>query len=90
MAGELDALRQEVANNGSLINSATALIRGLADRISQNMNDPAALQQMVDDLRNQDAQLAQAVAENTPAENTGGGDTVSGGGGEDTSGGSSA
>lgn len=86
----LDDIRDQVANNGNLINSATTLIRGLADKVAQNINDPAALQQIVDDLRNQDAQLAQAVAENTPADPASGGDTTGGGAGGDTTGGASA
>lgn len=67
MSAQLDALQQQVQTNNTLIGSAITLIQGLADQIAANMNDPAALQQLVDDLRAQDDALSQAITANTPA-----------------------
>jgi peptidoglycan hydrolase CwlO-like protein len=70
MVADLNALRAQVAQNNNVIQSAIVLINGIAARIAQAAGDPAALQAIIDDLNNQDTQLAQAVAANTPAAST--------------------
>lgn len=60
-------LRSEIAANRSAVDSAKTLIQTLVAEVEANKNDPAALQALVDDLKANDADLAGAVAENTPA-----------------------
>jgi chromosome segregation ATPase len=67
MAGQLDDITAQVHSNSDAIDSAKALIQALADRIANNVNDPTALQALVDELRQKDQELADAVAANTPA-----------------------
>lgn len=75
MADTLAALTAQVQANNDLLGSAVALIQGLAKQIQDNKNNPAALQALVDSLKSKDAELAQAIAANTPADDTTGGDT---------------
>jgi hypothetical protein len=84
MAGEFDALQQQVHSNTDVVTGAITLINGIADRIAAAGTDPAALQALTTELQNKDQELAAAVAANTPAP-PGGGPTV--GGGTDTTGG---
>lgn len=63
----LDALTAEVANNTNVEASVVTLINGLAAQIASNTADPAALAALVTQLKNNDAALAAAVAQNTPA-----------------------
>ena len=67
MAGELDALQQEVQNAATVEQSAIALIQGLAAKIESIKTDPVALQGLADSLKNSDAALAAAVQANTAA-----------------------
>lgn len=69
MAGELDALRQQVANNTAVIESAITLIRGIKAALDAAIasGDPAALTALSSQLGADDAALAEAVAQNTPA-----------------------
>ena len=67
MSKELDTLTAQVAANDTVIESAIVLIQGLAAAIKAAGTDPAALQALVDSLAAEDAKLAAAVAENTPA-----------------------
>lgn len=64
----LDALTQQVEAQRTVVDSVLALIQGLADKVAAAGTDEAKLQQIVDDLRSQDDQLAAAVAANTPSE----------------------
>jgi hypothetical protein len=63
----MDDLRAAVTANTSLLASAKALIVGIADRIKAAGTDPAALDALTQELKASDADLAQAVAANTPA-----------------------
>lgn len=63
----LQALTDEVAANTAIEKSAITLIQGLAAQIEEAKDDPAALDALVASLRANDADLAAAVAANTPA-----------------------
>lgn len=67
MSKELDDLTAQVKSNSDLLDSATALINGIADRIAAAGTDPAALQALTDELKAKDATLAAAVTANTPS-----------------------
>jgi DNA-binding FadR family transcriptional regulator len=66
MAGELDALKQQVTEMAGVEQSAVALIEGLHQRLTDAIaaGDPAALQALADDLKGQKDALAAAVAAN--------------------------
>lgn len=66
MTQVLEDLRKEVSANTDLVQSAVALIHGLADKIEAAKGDEAALQKLADDLRANDQSLASAVSANTP------------------------
>jgi peptidoglycan hydrolase CwlO-like protein len=65
MSAQLVALQNQVANNNKVVDSAIALIKGLADTIVALKDDPVALQALADSLQAKDAELAAAVAANT-------------------------
>ncbi len=67
MSQELDDLTASVHANGTVLDSAIALINGIAARITAAGVDPAALKALTDELTAKDAELAAAVAANTPA-----------------------
>lgn len=68
MSQELDALKAQVRQNTNVVQSARDLIRGLADRINANAEDPVALRALADELKASDDALAGDVAANTPAD----------------------
>jgi hypothetical protein len=70
MAGELDALQAQVAKNADVIDSAITLIKGIKAKLDECIasGNPAALQALSDALGAKDAELATAVAENTPSQ----------------------
>jgi hypothetical protein len=77
MAGELDNLRAEVAENGSAIDSAITLLNGLKTRLDEAIasGNMAEVQALSNELSNKTDSLAAAVTANTPAEGeTNGGD----------------
>jgi len=65
MAGELDALTAEVANNTTVEKSALVLIQGFAARLDAAGTDPVKLKALSDSLKANDDELAAAVAANT-------------------------
>jgi chromosome segregation ATPase len=65
MSAELDTLTAEVAETGTVVDSAIALIEGLAQQIRDLANDPAALAQLAADLDAKTNALAAAVSANT-------------------------
>ena len=67
MSREMDTLTAQVKANSDLLDSATVLINGIADRITAAGVDPAALQALTDELKAKDDVLAAAVVANTPA-----------------------
>lgn len=67
MSQELDNLTAQVKSNSDLLDSATALINGIADRINAAGVDPVKLKALSDELKAKDDVLAAAVAANTPA-----------------------
>ncbi len=66
----LDNLRAEIAKNTSVVESTRVLLADLKARLDAAIasGDPAALQALSDQLGANDAALAAAVAENTPAD----------------------
>ena len=68
MSKELDAMKAEVENAVTVEESAIALIQGLATKIEELKDDPVALQGLADQLKAEDARLADAVTANTPAQ----------------------
>ena len=69
MAGELDALRAQVARNGEVDASAIVLLRGIKAALDAAIaaGDPAALTALSASLGQSTDALAAAVSENTPA-----------------------
>lgn len=65
MASDLTQLTQEVNENTTVIGSAITLIEGLAAKIEELKNDPAALQALADQLDAQSNALAAAVQAHT-------------------------
>jgi len=66
MQAALDRLNASVARNSSVDDSAIALIEGLAQAIRDNVQDPAALNKIADDLDANSDKLAASVTANTP------------------------
>lgn len=68
MAGELARLQTEVAEMAGAVDSAIALIGGLAQQIRDLVaaGDPAALTALADELDSKANLLAAAVVANTP------------------------
>lgn len=75
MSQALNTLKSEVENNTAVDQSAIQLLHGLAAQIATLKEDPAALQTLADNLRSASAELAAAVAANTPADPNAGGAT---------------
>lgn len=67
MSVELDNLTAQVKANSDLLDSATVLINGIADRITAAGVDPAKLTALAAELKAKDDVLATAVTANTPA-----------------------
>ena len=65
---DLTELAAAVEQNGSVVDSAVALITDIADRLEAAAadDDPAAVQTLSDELRAKSAELAAAVEANTP------------------------
>lgn len=66
MSQELDNLTAQVKANNDAVDSATALINGIADRITAAGTDLQKLNDLATELKNKDDVLAKAVAANTP------------------------
>jgi actin-like ATPase involved in cell morphogenesis len=66
----LSELQAEVAETGTVVDSAVTLLQGLKAQLDEAIasGDPAALQALSKDLDAKTHQLAAAVAENTPAD----------------------
>lgn len=67
MSVELDNLTAQVTANSTLLDSATTLINGIADRITAAGVDPTKLAALSAELKSKDDALAAAVVANTPA-----------------------
>lgn len=67
MSVELDNLTAQVKANSDLLDSATVLINGIADRITAAGVDPAKLTALSAELKAKDDVLATAVTANTPS-----------------------
>lgn len=63
----LEAIDREVTEAETVIDSAKALITGMAAEIRANAGNPAALKALADKLDAKVNELASAVQENTPA-----------------------
>ena len=68
MSAALDKITAEVTETKGIIQSAVALIEGLAQQIRDLKDDPAALDALADSLDTDSKALADAVAANSPAE----------------------
>lgn len=68
MSVAMDNLVREVGETKTVIASAKALLKSLADRLRSNAGDPAAIQALADELDAEQTGLSQAIAENTIAE----------------------
>ena len=66
MSKELDDLTAQVKANSDLLDSATTLINGIADRITAAGTDPTKLAALTAELKAKDDVLAAAVTANTP------------------------
>jgi len=66
MSIEMDALTAQVKANSDLLDSATVLINGIADRITAAGVDPVKLNALTAELKSKDDALAAAVVANTP------------------------
>lgn len=67
MTPELQGIIDEVAHNTDVAESAKSLLAQLFDFVQAHIDDPAALQGALDQLRANDQSLADAVTANTPA-----------------------
>jgi septum formation topological specificity factor MinE len=66
MTLELDNLTLEVQENTDVVESAIALISGIAAQLAAIKDDPAKIQALADTLDATSAKLAAAVVANTP------------------------
>lgn len=67
MTQQMQKLRDEVQRNNTVTQGALTLISGLRQQIQDAIDDPAAMQQLVDSLATQDNNLAAALVQNTGA-----------------------
>lgn len=67
MSAELDALTAQVTQSTTIEQSAITLIQGMAAQIAANVNSPAALTALSQQLSTSATALAAAVTANTPA-----------------------
>jgi len=67
MSQQLDSLKAAVAAEATVIDSAIALINGLAAQIAALPADSAAIAQLATDVKAKSDALATAVTVNTPA-----------------------
>lgn len=67
MSAELDNLTTEVTNATTVEQSAITLIQGLKASLDAAGTDPVKLKALSDSLAASDANLAAAIAANTPA-----------------------
>jgi chromosome segregation ATPase len=74
MSAELDKLTADVQRTTDVEDSAIKLLQGLSTQIASLKNDPAALQQLSQQLNSKADDLAAAIVANTPSD-TGGGET---------------
>lgn len=63
-----DEIKAEVAKNRDVTRSAITLLRLLLQKVQDAVNDPAALQDILNEVKADSEELAAAVVENTPAE----------------------
>lgn len=64
---ELDDLKTQVEETTTVEQSAVELLTGLSAQIEALKTDPAALQDLANQLKTKSTELAAAVAANTPA-----------------------
>lgn len=60
-------VRREVSETRDVMQSAAALIRNISQQLRDVATDPAAIQDLADQLDSSQQDLAAAIAENTPA-----------------------
>lgn len=67
MSKELDDLKAAVAANTEVTQSVATLVDGLAAKIVELKDDPAALEELAAEMNANSSLLGQKVVENTPA-----------------------
>jgi chromosome segregation ATPase len=67
MTTEMLALKEKVAQNTSLVDSAITLINGISAQLEAIKSDPAAITEFIAELEASNAELAAKIVENTPA-----------------------
>jgi ABC-type transporter Mla subunit MlaD len=63
----INALLAKVSEQGTVIESTIALLAGLSSQLQAAADDPAQIQEIIDQVAAQSDALAAAVAANTPA-----------------------
>ncbi len=66
MSAAVDRMRDEVAEIKTVVGSAKALLESISQQLRDLKDDPAAIEALADDLDAARAELASAVADNTP------------------------
>lgn len=66
MSIEVDKLRAQVEATSTVVDSAIALIQGIAARLDELKDDPVAIVALADELRADTDRLSAAVATYTP------------------------
>jgi uncharacterized protein YoxC len=67
MASDLDRIETEVSEMSDAVASAVRLLGELSGMIRDNLNSPARLKKIADDLDAKQQELAEAILANTPA-----------------------
>jgi chromosome segregation ATPase len=67
MASDLDRIETEVSEMSDAVEGAVRLLSDLSSLIRDNVNDPARLKKIADDLDAKQQELAEAILANTPA-----------------------
>lgn len=75
---DIDRLKASVARNTEVVQSAVALVQGLAQQIRDAQDDPEELNRIADEMEANATQLADAVAANTPSAQPSPGEPASG------------
>lgn len=68
MTEALDQIRAELTENRDVVDAIEVLVTDLLDRVEANLEDPAEVQAIVDEIRGQRSDLAAAIVAGTPAE----------------------
>jgi chromosome segregation ATPase len=67
MTTEMLVLKEKVAQNTNLVDSAITLINGISTQLEAIKGDPAAITEFIAELEASNSELAAKIVENTPA-----------------------